>query len=129
LQRVLLICGVLNIPLEEWLTIGAVFIKLYLVQYYNCLAMDCYRTDINAETTILPRMQLGRGLFLASSLVNHSCNANVYQVMYGTSSVFRARRPIKNGEQITFCYSIPATFSSYEERQMTLWNEYKFICR
>jgi SET domain-containing protein len=51
----------------------------------------------------------------------------LYNVYYGTSAVFRAIRPILKGEEITICYSKPAT--NYEERKMAFMKNYKFKCR
>jgi len=128
LQRVLWICGCLGIEPADWLPIGAVFLKLNLVLTFNCTAIESCKANYNAETS-LPKMLLGSGLFLATSLMNHSCDPNVYQVTYGTSTVFRAIRPIAKGEQINLCYRKSALDCSYEERQSTLLKDYKFKCR
>jgi hypothetical protein len=116
-------------PHDLWLLMGAVFLKLFLIVKFNCTAMEFFMADYQVEAMSMPKLPIGIGLFLATSLMNHSCNANVCQVTYGTSVVFRARRPIVKGEQITFCYKMPATRYSYEERQMTLLEDYNFKCR
>jgi hypothetical protein len=129
MQIALEICGTLGIitPDDDWLPIAAVILKLFLIYKYNSLTLECYKANYDAQAS--PRqMQLGKGLFLASSLISNSCDANTYKVGYGTSVVFRARRPIKKGEQITFCYMAPATEFSYEERQSYYLKEYKFKC-
>jgi hypothetical protein len=122
-------CGKLGIikPGDDWLPIGAVVLKLLLVLKYNSFPLECYKANYDAEAS-LPKMQLGGALFLASSLMSHSCDANTYKVSYGTTVVFRARRPIKKGDQITFCYMAPATDFSFEERQSYFLKEYKFKC-
>jgi SET domain len=128
LQGTLDLCCALGIKPDDWLPIGAVLLKLVLVHCLNCFPVECYKADYNAETS-MPKMLLGKGLFLASSLMNNSCNANTYQVSYGNSIVFRAARPIAKGEEVTVCYRMPATDFSFEERQTTLLKEYKFKCR
>jgi hypothetical protein len=92
---------------------------------YNSTTVECFKANYDAEVC-LPKMQLGWALFLASSMVNHSCDPNMYQVWY---VVVRAKRPILKGEQLTFCYTMPATKFSFEERQVAILNHYKFKCR
>jgi hypothetical protein len=129
LQFTLQLCNSLNIPPDQWLPVGAVFLKLYLAIKFNCTALECYKANYNLEDGRVPRLVLGAGLFLAFSLMNHSCDPNVFQVTYGTTVIYRARRPIKQGEEIAHCYGKLAISSSYEERQKTLLEEYKFKCR
>jgi hypothetical protein len=102
--------------------------KLCLVSAFNQVVIKCYKA-IYDRSARLPTANLGMGLFLASSLVNHSCDANMYHVSYGTSVVFRARRPISKGEQLTYCYSRPAFHYSYEDRQRYFLEFFKFKCR
>jgi SET domain-containing protein len=123
------ICIFLGVPPDDWLPVGAVLTKLSMVIKFNCTNIDSYKADYNAEDASFTNLHMGQGVYLTFSLINHSCDANTYQVVYGTSLVIRARRPIKKGEQITFCYTKPATKNSYEVRQMTLLEEYKFKCR
>jgi SET domain len=129
LQSALDLCSALDIKPDDWLPIGAVFLKLSLVIKFNCFAVECFNANYNPEAKMLPILKLGPSLFLASSLMNHSCDANLYNVFYGTSVVFRARRPIVKGEEITFSYMKPATIYCLEERQMALLENYKFKCR
>jgi hypothetical protein len=129
LQVTLDLCGSLNIPPDQWRPIGAVFLKLYLVIKFNDTALDCFKANYSPKPMSIPILPLGAGLFLAFSMVNHSCDPSVYQVTYGTSIVLRARRPIVKGEQITICYGKHAIDFSYEERQKALLRDYKFKCR
>jgi SET domain len=102
--------------------------KLCLVIEYSQRIINCHKAIYDPKAK-LPELNLGTGLYLASSLVNHSCDANMYLVFYGTTVVFRARRPITKGEQLTCCYVHPATHHSYETRQKVLLEFYKFKCR
>jgi len=130
LQLALDLCCSLGFKPDDWLPIGAVFLKLSLVIEYNCFVIDCFKANYKAEMMgLLPTIKLGEGLFLASSLINHSCDPNLYNVHYGTSAVFRAIRPILKGEEITVCYMKPVVNCGYEERQMALMKNYKFKCR
>jgi SET domain len=125
LQIALAHCINIKLPREEWLPVAAILTKLFLVIQNNLLSIFCYKVNYKAgANTIL----LGNSLNLASSLINHSCEPNMYQVSYGTTVVFRAMRPISKGEQLTFSYSKLATTSSYAERQEELYESYKFKC-
>ena len=102
--------------------------KLCLVTEFNRIVINCHYAFYD-HVARPPVVTLGLGLYLASSLVNHSCDANMYQITYGTSVVFRARRPISKGEQLTYCYTKPATLYHYYERKIALSEMYKFRCR
>jgi SET domain len=127
-QLALQLCEIYSIPLTEMLPVAAVFMKLCMLLQMNCVAIKCCQFTYYPKIK-QPELNLGLGLYLASSLVNHSCDANMYQVFYGTSSVFRATRPIAKNEQLTKCYWLPATETKYEERQCVLLEFYKFKCR
>ena len=127
-QCVAHLCNSFLIPPDHWLAVGAAFLKLYLVILFNCMNVNSFSANFDVEVC-LPQVQLGRVLFLASSLVNHSCDSNMYSIYYGTSVVFRAKRPIGEGEQLTTCYSMPATKVGYRERKSQILNGYKFKCR
>jgi SET domain len=120
-------CGVQKIPTSQWLPVAAVFLKLHLVVRFNHRIISAYKANYNSVS--LPRLTLGSGMFLASSLVNHGCDATMYEVLYGTTAVFRARRPISKGEQLTNCYAMPATNERGTERRKTLYAMHKFTCR
>jgi hypothetical protein len=92
-----------------------------LINYFKA---NCDDADIS-----LSKLELGKGVLLAGSLVNHSCDPNMYQVWYGTTAVYRSRRPIRKGEQLTCKYIKPATRFNYKLRQRILLNVYKFKCR
>jgi hypothetical protein len=122
------LCAGFKIPISEWLPVAAIFLKLCLVIEFNQLIINYHKATYNPNAR-LPELNLGTGLFLASSLINHSCDANMYKIFYGTSVVFRARRPISKGEQLTYCYTHPASHYSYADRQRILLNNCKFKCR
>lgn len=102
--------------------------KLDLVITCNYTVINYLKADYSADASG-SKLGLGLGVSLASSLVNHSCDANMYQVWYGTTVVFRARRPISKGEQLTCSYIKPATSLTYQRRQDILMDIYKFKCR
>jgi len=127
-QVTLNLCSYFRIPPDHWMPVGAVFLKLYLVALYNGTSLECFKANYDVE--VCPqKMQLGWALSVARCLVNHSCDPNMYQVWYGTSVVFRAKRPIFKGEQLTFCYMKPPSKFNYLERQETYLTFYKFKCR
>jgi SET domain len=104
--------------------------KLCLVAEFNKKIINCPKFSYKL-CLVAKNVRLGSGLYLASSLVNHSCDANMYQVYYGTSTVFRARRPIIKGEQLTCSYlepELPAVYIDYGQRQKALMEFHKFKC-
>lgn len=129
MQDTAVLCAFLGIPPDDRLPIGAIFLKLHLVIKFNCTNMDFCKANYNAVAGTKPKILVGFGFFLAFSMMNHSCDANLFHVFYGSSVVIRARRPIVKGEEITFCYGKPATHYCYEERQRGLLKSFKFKCR
>jgi hypothetical protein len=126
----LFLCSSFQIPVSQWLPVGAVFMKLCLVIEYNIFFIECHKAVYDRDAS-LPELYLGTTLFLASSLVNHSCDANMYKISYGTSIVFRAMRPIHKGEQLTRCYisPTPSFFYDFKERQEIFLDRWQFQCR
>jgi hypothetical protein len=128
LQQSFGLCGYIRVPINQWLPVAAVLMKLDLVILANAKEINCFKANYDVNSR-LSKLDVGKSLLLASSLVNHSCDANMYPVWYGTTVVFRARRPISKGEQLTCSYVPPATSFDYERRQDILLQLYKFKCR
>jgi SET domain len=126
-QIAVLLSGMHKIPLSEILPLSAVFLKLILVIYFNHKFLYAFKASY--ERLRLPRIALGDALYLASSLINHGCDANMYHVLYGTHVVYRARRPINKGEQLTDCYVVSAAKAPYRERQNQCMQLQKFQCK
>jgi SET domain len=97
-----------------------ILMKLCLVAEFNIKIINCPKFSYKLCLWSPRTLDWALGLYLASSLVNHSCDANMYEVFYGTSTVFRARRPIIKGEQLT-CSNLepelPAVYIDYGQRQ------------
>jgi hypothetical protein len=119
--------ALIKIPRSELLPVSAVFLKFILVILFN--RRYIYAFKANYDRVGIPRIALGDGMYLASSLINHACDASMYMVAYGTHAVFRARRPIKKGEQLTDCYVMSVANDSYKKRQNLCQVLYKFSCR
>jgi SET domain len=124
----LLFCDELKIPCTHWLPVAAIFLKLYLVLCYNTNNIEILTVDYT-KVRRMPKKVLGMSLCLAGSLLNHGCDPNLYHVWYGTTAVIRARRPISKGEQLTMCYSNPATIYSLSVRREQLHKDHMFVCR
>jgi SET domain len=124
-QDLLSICVEHNIPRSEWLPVAAIIMKLRLVAEFNKKIINYPRFSCHSYL-VGKNLRMGSALYLASSLVNHSCDPNMYQVYYGSSAVFRARRPIVKGEQLTCCYmepALPAAFfrTAVKDKRLS-WN-------
>ncbi|XP_059475682.1 SET and MYND domain-containing protein 4-like [Neocloeon triangulifer] len=68
------------------------------------------------------------GVFLALSLVNHSCDQNVVKQYYGRHSIMRAIRVIRKGEQIVDSYGPHFIADPFEERKQVLQSRFRFKC-
>ncbi|XP_059470162.1 SET and MYND domain-containing protein 4-like [Neocloeon triangulifer] len=71
---------------------------------------------------------VGGGVFACSSLLNHSCNPNVFRTNYGTANVIQAIRHIRKGEQIFDSYKEHFAFDPKQDRQSYLLDHYHFRC-
>jgi len=85
---------------------------------------------VNTFSILDGEMQsLGTGLYLAASIVDHSCNPNAVAVFEGTTITIRALEdfPILDWSKIFISYvdlmKLP------EERQMELNDTYYFVCQ
>ncbi|TNV82311.1 hypothetical protein FGO68_gene12871 [Halteria grandinella] len=65
-------------------------------------------------------------LWIIFSFMNHSCNENTSRFSLGNYIFIRARRQIKQGEEITTVYLSPEV--DYEDRQKDLMQTYGFQC-
>ncbi|KAM4744920.1 histone-lysine N-methyltransferase SMYD3 isoform 2-T2 [Anableps anableps] len=70
--------------------------------------------------------EVGVGLYLSLSLLNHDCQPNCVMVFEGKRLQLRAVRDISPKEEITISYI--ETLSLIEERQRQLEEQYHFIC-
>jgi SET domain len=121
------VAGVLKIPDSALLPVAAVFLKLILVMLFNRKYIHVFKT--NYYRAGHPRIALGDGMYLAGSLINHACDPSIYQVSYGTHAVYRARRPIETGEQLTDCYIMSAANEGYIARQLNNAQHFRFHCK
>jgi hypothetical protein len=126
LQNAICLSIDMKIALSELLPVAAILMKLFMVIQSNATRIFCLNVDYKAKEEV--NTVIANSLNLASSLVNHSCDPNMFKVAYGTTVVFRAMRPISKGEQLTFSYSKLAINSSYKYRQDDLRQTYKFTC-
>jgi SET domain len=126
-QIALYLSALLKIPQSELLRVSAVLLKLVLVIIFNRKCIYAFKT--NYEQIGISRIPLGEVMYLAVSLINHACDASTYLVSYGSHVVYRARRPIEKGEQLTDCYVMSAANASFRERQKFCKSQYKFICK
>ncbi|KLO07469.1 hypothetical protein SCHPADRAFT_932417 [Schizopora paradoxa] len=71
-------------------------------------------------------VQDGHALYVAPSLMNHSCMPNARREFIGTAIVIRTIQDLKKGEEVTVSY-IDAQVS-YDERRFRLMNSWRFNC-
>ncbi|KAF5989743.1 SET MYND domain-containing protein [Fusarium bulbicola] len=66
------------------------------------------------------------GLWMRASYINHSCIPNAGKDFVGDLIIFRARRRIAAGEEITHCYD---DSSGFEARKANIRKTWNFECR
>ncbi|XP_059471210.1 SET and MYND domain-containing protein 4-like isoform X2 [Neocloeon triangulifer] len=119
------LAGLHKIPDEEMFSVSALFFKLFLILKCNFKPIYYFKTDYTKVG--LPRVVVGSGLHLPSNIIRHACDANMIQIGYGSSFVYRARRPIAKGEQLTDCFLTSASNFELPQRQMML-RVANFVC-
>ncbi|VVC39982.1 Tetratricopeptide repeat,Zinc finger, MYND-type,Tetratricopeptide-like helical domain,SET domain [Cinara cedri] len=86
-------------------------------------------SDSNSNNTIEEiEPRIGTAIFPTSSLLNHSCNPNIFSSNVLNYVVIKATRIIKEGEEITNCYGPHFQRMRYSERQKVLKKQYHFEC-
>ncbi|KAL7630319.1 UNVERIFIED_CONTAM: hypothetical protein RMT77_019533 [Armadillidium vulgare] len=71
---------------------------------------------------------LGWGIYPTSSLINHSCNPNVFKYNVGKDQIVRAVNIIRNGEQLFCNYSHVFDVQKKKFRRKFLENQFMFHC-
>lgn len=67
---------------------------------------------------------IGLGIFPLAAMVNHACKPTCAQVFDGKRIIFKATRPIAEGEEVTISYVDLA--QTYQERRIQLLRTYHF---
>ena len=98
---------------------------------------DCYGDRISGKELArrveddLGCRSFGQALYPTFSLMNHSCDPNVYTVINsvnGTISVIACRK-LKKGEPMLLAYVRDFPYKPYEDRQNNLQDSYSFKCQ
>ncbi|XP_060860952.1 SET and MYND domain-containing protein 4-like isoform X1 [Metopolophium dirhodum] len=86
--------------------------------------------DSGSRTSIIDESQprIGTAIFPTSSLLNHSCDPNIFSSNILKYVVIKASRDISEGEEITNCYGPNFLRMRLVERQASLKNQYHFDC-
>lgn len=71
---------------------------------------------------------VGSGSYPFIALMNHHCSPNVSRIFLDDKNVVVVQRPIKQGDQLFDNYGFNFTNTSKGNRQMELFNHYKFKC-
>jgi hypothetical protein len=125
---------------DDIITVSALFIKLFLIcvfNYKSVVVLTNYSKekiqeivgDRNQEATPCITSETGFALYLASSLLNFSCEPNLVKTYYGSTVVYRAIVPIKRGEQLTDSPYIIRLNENLAQRRKLLMETYRFSCK
>jgi len=102
----------------------------------SSVALDPMRDLTENHSTLslelAPQHVTGSVMYKLGSLINHSCSPNI-ELSYpslSTRATWIAKRPIKQGEELTCCYvPFEAADESAHVRRAILWNLYNFDCK
>jgi len=72
--------------------------------------------------------ETGCGIFPFACLLNHSCSPNLIRICVDGYEVFIARHPIEADEQLFISYHQLFYQTPLEERQLSLYHQFNFIC-
>lgn len=125
----------LNGDVDEVLATGL----LRLLQSYPCNAHEITHLAVPLPGSsykrfpdhILQQIQLceiGAAAMPVLSLINHSCNPNVYRVCYGDVIVVKVIRRIVKGEELLENYGYHYAIHEKQVRQSSLAKQYFFRC-
>ncbi|KAL1489651.1 hypothetical protein ABEB36_013595 [Hypothenemus hampei] len=87
------------------------------------------RMSVNSFTICNQELQsLGTGIYLAASIIDHSCQPNALAIFEGTTLIIRTidDMPKLDWSTIKICYI--DTLASTQERQNELFETYYFLC-
>ena len=85
--------------------------------------------DLDRDCPSIVNKEIGIGLYLKMTFVNHSCVPNAIVCGYdGNQLLIRSSTEINVGEQVCFAYGVDRRWQTYEERQKLLQDAYFFTC-
>jgi hypothetical protein len=126
-QTALLTAGYYKVPNSEIVPVAAVFYKLLRVLKKEYKPI--YVIKANYDKIGMPRVVVGYALHSTSSFIKHACDATMFQVNYGSTFVYRARKPIKKGEQLTDCFYQSAMNAPRDVRQKFFMGFFGHPCK
>ncbi|KAB7497667.1 Histone-lysine N-methyltransferase ASHR1 [Armadillidium nasatum] len=98
------------------------------LQNSSCNAHNIVEFFVRDNLDIISVHYLGISIYPTISLINNSCNPNVFKYYVGKDSVIRATNIIRKGEQILDNYSHAYDTMRRESRRNFLKNQYMFHC-
>ncbi|RXG60755.1 Histone-lysine N-methyltransferase SMYD3 [Armadillidium vulgare] len=98
------------------------------LQNSSCNALNNVEFFVKDNLDIIAVHYLGISIYPTISLINNSCNPNVFKYYVGKDSVVRATNIIRKGEQLLDNYSHSYETMRRESRRNILKNQYMFHC-
>ncbi|XP_050422098.1 SET and MYND domain-containing protein 4-like [Adelges cooleyi] len=100
----------------------------------NGNAISTYIESRDISTPMSPLIEesesrIGTAIFPTSSMLNHSCDPNIFSSNILNFVVIKASRDIKKGEEVTNCYGPNFRRMRFSERQAALKMQYYFDCK
>ncbi|TRY73713.1 hypothetical protein TCAL_07774 [Tigriopus californicus] len=109
------------------------FITEFMVHIMEASTMNSHEiSHVTAPTNVpwfhgQPR-RVGPVLNIYGSLLNHSCDPNIFWINRGKAIISFASKDIKMDDEVTNCYITESLKIPMEQRQIQLKNFYNFTC-
>ncbi|XP_014238046.1 SET and MYND domain-containing protein 4-like [Trichogramma pretiosum] len=120
---------------EEILFVGALILKLYKINKLNCQTLPghfagaCRKSKDTVQCHIQMCCQRGCGVVPINSLINHSCDPNVKNVVTSSQNfILYTLMPIKKNSQLFITYQQNFYDMIRYDRLTILQNGYNFLC-
>ncbi|XP_050518660.1 histone-lysine N-methyltransferase SMYD3-like isoform X2 [Diabrotica virgifera virgifera] len=109
------------------LYIGGLMVKHYCQAQINNVLLTF--PNLNLASGLNTMSGTGKAICPTIALINHACNPNATIIVYAHYIVVKTIRPIRQGEEITLCYSEINGFLPLEDRRLVTQHFLFFTCR
>ncbi|RXG60756.1 SET and MYND domain-containing protein 4 [Armadillidium vulgare] len=115
-----------NVSLEDEIFVASLILRH--LQNSSCNDFSITEFIVGENTENVELLELGGGIYPTISLINHSCNPNVFRYYIGKNCIVRATKVIRTGEQLLINYGSLSAMLGRESRRAVLKKFYKFDC-
>ncbi|XP_042856548.1 SET and MYND domain-containing protein 4-like [Penaeus japonicus] len=119
--------GAFDPTLDDIVLVGSALVHHMMNLLCNAYAIGELQVDVSDSRQ--SRMEArGGGVFVASSLLNHSCNPSIAAFSHGRTQVLRTVRHVPAGHALTYNYGSFYCTEDEDVRRAGLLKQYSFTC-